>query len=261
MPREIPENLRRRLLRLLRARSDEEADTDELASVLLQVSLAVMLIFMIAFFLFMSKVGGEINRVEDLKRQVARAERETVLRAVERVAAKYRMEYGLHEFLRIDPISGNRSYEFSGVIVRGDPVRSGPAPDAFRAGAAAARRDYAEPLKLRENWIRQVTELAGDSARRDPVFVRDAVRDAIHQLRREVVEVQTLAAAAVQEHFAAHPERVRDNAIRELLIRITRDPGSADRAARLRELDGRLRRYVYDHLAAQCGAPMLEVLP
>lgn len=258
MKRTLPPGMRRRLLKALNARSEDEADADELSSVLLQISLAVMLIFMIAFFLFIGKVGGEIDRLEELEIRISEAEREKILHAIDQVAERYRIQYGLKEFLRIDPVSGDKIYEFAGVIDEGALAGGGYAVRAFRAGSMAARRDYASPLFLENQWVNLVNELAGDAARNDPAFVTLTVRDRIAQLKREVIEIQTLAAADVQEYLAQRPELVRDPEIRALLVRINTEPDSPDRNARLTELNTRLRRYVYDLLGAQSGVPMLE---
>lgn len=254
----LPPTLRHRLLKALNGRSAEEADTDELSSVLLQISLAIMLIFMIAFFLFMSKVGGEISRVEELKNKVANAEREKIIQVAEQVAEHYRIRYGLKDFLQIDPITGAKSYEFSGVIDNGAVDKTSFAARAFRTGAAAAASDYAEPVELEKIWIAKVREIAGEAAERDRNFVAETVHERVTRLRRETVEVQTLAAAAIQQHFARHPDLLDDPAIRRLIGRINAEPDSPDRPARLAELELKLRRYVYDRLTAQSGAPMLE---
>ncbi len=258
MLRGLPPDLHRRLLKALNGRSAEDADIDELSSVLLQITLAIMLIFMIAFFLFMSKVGGEISRVEELKNKVANAEREKIIQVAEQVAEHYRIRYGLKDFLRIDPITGAKSYEFSGVIDNGNVDKAGFAARSFRAGAAAAAGDYADPAALEKAWIEKIREIAGEAAGRDRNFVAETVHERVTRLRREAVEVQTLAAATIQQYFARHPDRLDDPAIRRLIGRINAEPDSPDRPARLAELDLKLRRYIYDRLTAQCGAPMLE---
>ena len=66
------------------------------------------------------------------------------------------------------------------------------------------------------------------------------------------------ASTKLNRYTARHPDRLDDPAIRRLIGRINADPDSPDRPARLAELELKLRRYVYDRLTAQSGAPMLE---
>ena len=206
----FPGPVRNQLLKMLNARTDADADIDELNSVLLQVSLAIMLIFMIAFFLFMGKIDGEIEQLDNLKVQLAEAEREQILQAVEKVAEKYRIRYGLKEFLRIDPVTGNRVYEFTDVINKGNLNQDGFAVHAFRSGSAAAHSDHLDMKVLEENWLVQVTELCESAAQKQPVFLKDTVHTQILCIKKEVIEVQTLAAAQIQEHLAVNPHLVKD---------------------------------------------------
>ena len=62
--------LRRKIQRALSLDSNPEADVDELNAVLLQIALALMLVFMIVVFLFIQNTGREISRVEELKQQL-----------------------------------------------------------------------------------------------------------------------------------------------------------------------------------------------
>ena len=55
--------LRRKIQRALSLDSNPEADVDELNAVLLQIALALMLVFMIVVFLFIQNTGGEISRL------------------------------------------------------------------------------------------------------------------------------------------------------------------------------------------------------
>ena len=78
--------LRRKIQRALSLDSNPEADVDELNAVLLQIALALMLVFMIVVFLFIQNTGGEISRVEELKQQLESAKREKLLHPLEQVA-------------------------------------------------------------------------------------------------------------------------------------------------------------------------------
>jgi len=255
---ELPRNLRAQLLKVLHGRGDADADMDELNSVFLQVALALMLIFMLAFFLFVSKVHGEIDRIDQMKQRIEQAEQAELLSALEKVAEGYRIRYGLKEFLTVDPVSGEEHYDFAGVIRDGKLSRSGPAQDSFVPGAAAAKQDFSDPAALDGAWIAQVTQLSPESAAKHPAQLAQLVKDYRLRLRREVAEVQALAAAAVQEYFLRHPERVSDPEVRALLKQLEADPDAPDRELRLRRLAALLRRSAYAHLTALCGVSMLE---
>jgi hypothetical protein len=90
----------------------------------------------------------------------------------------------------------------------------------LREAAAAG----AKPAELEKIWIAKVREIAGEAAERDRNFVAETVHERVTRLRRETVEVQTLAAAAIQQYFARHPDRLDDPAIRRLIGRITPSP-------------------------------------
>ena len=117
--------LRRKIQRALSLDSNPEADVDELNAVLLQIALALMLVFMIVVFLFIQNTGGEISRVEELKQQLESAKREKLLHALEQVAEIRRVRYGLKAFQQIDPVSGTRRYDLSGI---GKILRGGKSP-------------------------------------------------------------------------------------------------------------------------------------
>ena len=254
----FPGPIRKQLLAMLNARTDEEAATDELSSVLLQISLAIMLIFMIAFFLFMGKVGGEIEQLDNLKSQLADAEREQLLQALEKTAEKYRIQYGLKEFLRIEPATGERVYEFTDVVSKGELNREGFKVRAVRVGAAAARKDYQNLPLLEEQWREIILKACPEAAERNPFFLKENIHEKVLQIKREVLEIQTLAAAKIQEHLAQNPQLVQNQEILALLSRINSSPDSPDRIAQLRDLNEKLRSYVYDLLGTQSGTQMLE---
>ncbi len=256
---ELPKNLRSQLLKVLHGRRDADADMDELNSVFLQVALALMLIFMLAFFLFVSKVHGEIDRIDQMKQRIAQAEQAELLTALERVAEQYRIRYGLKEFLSVDPVSGEKRYDFAGVIREGKLSRSGPARDSFVPGAAAAWQDFSNEDALDAAWTAQVVQLAPESAGKHSGALAQLVKDYRLRLRREVSEVQALAAAAIQEYFLRHPERVSDPEVRRALKQLEAEPDAPGRELRLRRLAALLRRSAYAHLTALCGVSMLEV--
>jgi len=262
----LPPQTRARLLRLLHGESAASAEENELNAIFLQIVLAVMLIFMITFFLFVEKTGGEISRLDQLQAQLSQARRDRLVNALERAAEYYRARYGLALFLRVDPESGGRSFDLSGVIREGalgdeeNPRRS------FRLGGQNAYLDYASPGKLAGEWEARVLREAGLPANEPPadpdrLWLKEQLKLRIAQLRGEVIEVQTLAAVTLQEFFATHPERVADPELRKLLTRINTETNPDTRRLLLAELAGRLNTFVRKELNRISEVPMLEELP
>lgn len=257
----LPERVRLKLLKLLGAKPAGEAAEDELTSVLLQVSLAIMLIFMIAFFVFMNKVGAEIGQIDQLEGQLQTARKDKILHAVSQVADRYRIRYGLPFFLRFDPDTGVRRFDLSAVIRDG---RMTAVPDAlrfFRTGGKNAFADYAAPDALEENWKRQAREQIqwppekwSPSERR---FLSEQVGREMAALKAEVIEVQTLAAASLQAYLARNPQQVRDPAVRSLLEKLQEPVSQSERNVWLAELSSQLKQYVYEELRRRSGVPML----
>ncbi len=256
---------RNRLLRLLHGEAAASAEEHELNAVFLQVALAVMLIFMITFFLFMRETGGRLSRLNELKVQLDRARRDRLATALERTAAWYRTRYGLALFLRVDPATGARSFDLSGVI-RAGAFGGGEHPRrSFRIGGRNAWLDYSASGKLPGEWKTRTLRAAGVDAAElsgaDRLWLKEQLTFQIARLRGEVTEIQTLAAAALQRHFAARPETVSDPNIRGLLVRINAEKDPGTRRFLVAELAGRLNAFVRGELSRISGVPMLEELP
>ena len=257
--------LRRKIQRAIRLDSSPESDIDELNSVLLQITLALMLVFMIAFFLFMRNTGSEIHQVTELKTQLENARREKLLHALEQTAEIRRIRYGLKAFQQIDPVSGAKRYDLSGIVQDGRFAGAENPQRSFRIGGTAAYADYSDLRKLEEQWKEETLKLAGmTDAELSSGGIRpwldEEVRRHCAMLRGEVEEVQALAAAELQSHFARNPELVRDPEVRALLERIAAEPPGTARDLLLSELAARLKIHVYTELRRIGDVPMLENL-
>lgn len=256
--------LRRKIQRAIKLDSSPESDIDELNSVLLQITLALMLVFMIAFFLFMRNTGSEIHQVTELKTQLENARREKLLHALEQTAEIRRIRYGLKAFQQIDPVSGAKRYNLSGIVEEGRFTGEENPRQSFRIGGAAAYADYSHPEKLETEWKKESLRLArmneNDLSAPIRLWLDGEIRRYCDTLRSEVEEIQALAAAALQSHFARHPELVRDPEVRTLLERIAAEPPGTARDLLLSELAARLKIHVYAELRRIGDVPMLENL-
>ncbi len=257
-------SLRRRIQRALHLDANPESDIDELNAVLLQIALALMLVFMIAFFLFMRNTGGEISRVEALRKEVESARREKLLHALEQMTERYRVRYGLKAFQQIDPVSGAKQYDLSGIVEEGRFAGAENPRRSFRLGGVAACSDYSDPAALEERWRVDTLQTAALREEELPSELRGWLTSEIRRrsamVREEVEEVQALAAAALQSHFANNPGLVRDPAVQELLDRIAVEAPGTARDLLLAELAARLKVHVYAELRRICDVPMLENL-
>ncbi len=240
------------------ARRRKDDGIEDMNSILLQIVLAVMLIFMIAFFLFMGKVDGEISQLDELHQKIEQAERTELLHAVDQVTQNCRIRYGLTEFLHIDPATGEKTFDFSDVISRGKAVAATPQERAFRIGATAAYRDYRSQESCEAQWMREIRRLAPDLVDRHFAWLREIVKERIASVKKEVLEVQSLAAAAIQQHYAQHPDEVSDPEVKELLAQLKTMPETPERAALIAELARRLQVLAYAHLAEICKIPLLD---
>jgi len=252
----IPANVQKILLKRFHIHQEmdrEDAEVNELNSIWLQISLSAMLIFMIAFFLFMSKIGGELDMLDSIKKSLERAEQDRVTFAVKQVLDVYRTRYGLKDFLKIDPQNGEKKYEFENVIQNGQILASGHAAYAFKTGMKAAAEDYSHPDKLKESWMQKIKSILGDSWETNQRNSEVKVDEQIQFLKNEVIEVQTLAASQIQQYLSVHPEIVTDSEIENLISRIRSQPDSPDQVSRIKELNFKLRKYVYSTLNKQCG--------
>ncbi len=260
----LPPRTRARLLRMLHGEAAASTEEHELNAIFLQITLAVMLIFMITFFLFMEKTGGEISRIDELKSQVELARREKLLHALERTADHYRIRYGLPLFLRIDPESGAKSFDLSGVIREGEFTGEESPRNSFRTGGRNAWLDYASPAKLAAEWEKQTLREAGEEgglSKADQLWLKEQINRESAQIKREIIEVQTLASAVLLEYFAAHPEKISDSEIGKLLARINTEQDAETRQLLLAELAGRLKAFIRKELNRISDVPMLEELP
>lgn len=258
----LPEKLRLKLLKALGAKPASEAAEDELTSVLLQISLAIMLIFMIAFFVFMSKVGTEISQIDKLEVQLRSARKDKIIHAITVVAERYRVRYGLPFFLRFDPETGAKNYDLSAVIqTNGNMTAESHALRSFQTGGKNAFADYAALELLETAWKQEVLTQAGFSLNElnpsERRFLAEQVVRQIGVLKSEVMEVQTLAAASLQEHLARNPQLVHDTVIRSLLEKLKDPVPGSERDLWLAELSSQLKKYVYEELRKISGVPML----
>jgi hypothetical protein len=122
---------RKTLLRLAGGDSSGRSGVDDLQGLLLQVVFALLMVFMIAYFIFV-----ESSRKER-KEEVLELNRQKLVLALEKTAENRRIKYGLNA-LMTQGTDGRRSFDPS-EHVKGDRLEIAPAAKtAFSAGSRAA---------------------------------------------------------------------------------------------------------------------------
>jgi len=219
----------RRFLGGRRAGASGRFGTDDLQSLLLQVSFAVMMVFMVAYFLFRASASRE--KAE----QLLELERQKLVVAADSVRAAHRARYGLSVLL---PDGGEGEADrapFDPALV----LRDGRLVDvpglrgAFADGLSAAAADFSDPLRLRREWIAEVVSEAGlEQAELSPANARwlDVRADTdVAAAAAAAREVGRGTAAALQRRWMERPEEIGDPAVEAILERFV----AADEAGRL----------------------------
>ena len=213
----------RRFLGGSRGESGGSFGTDDLQGLLLQIAFAIMMVFMLAYFLFRAEASRERQE------QVLEIERQRLVLAADAVRASHRARYGL---AALAP-DGAGAFDPALVLRDGRLVDVPALRDAFRSGLSAAAADFADPLRLRRDWLAEVAAAAElDPATISPDGARwlDARADAdIAAAGAAAREVGLSAAAALQRRWMDRPEEIGDPAVADILRRFL----AADEQGRL----------------------------
>ena len=204
--------------------------TDDLQGLLLQVSFAVMMVFMLAYFLFRADASREREE------QLLELERQKLVVAADAVRAARRARYGLSVLLPDgagEGEDGPAPFDPALVLRDGRLVEVPGLRAAFADGLSAAAADFADPLRLRRAWIADVLSEAGlDPAALAPENARwlDVRADAdLAAAAAAAREVGRGTAAALQRRWMERPEEIGDPAVAAILERFQ----AADEAGRL----------------------------
>ena len=192
-----------RTLAGLFGRRERAASTDDLQNLLLQVVLALLMVFMIAYFIFVE------NQKKARAEEVMALNRQKLTLALDKVAEARRVRYGLNA-LMTQGVDGRRTFE-PDVHVRGGRIALSPAAEAaFAQGAKAAYADYADRKSLAAEWARTVVEEAEltkvtlDQETREWFY--KAVETEVENVRLDARGVQRALAARLQKQWIDHPE-------------------------------------------------------
>ena len=196
-----------RALRKLLGKGERAATTDDLQNLLLQVVLALLMVFMIAYFIFVE------NQKKMRAEEVMALNRQKLELALDKVAEDHRVRYGLNA-LMTQGVDGKRTFEPDSHVRDGRIVLSPAAQSAFSQGAKAAFADYADRVRTAADWKTTIVEEAGlKTVTLEPEireWFDDAVEKEVENVRLDVRGVQRALAARLQKQWIEDPSALGD---------------------------------------------------
>lgn len=197
----MTESDRAALKRLLGGDASRRATTDDLQGLLLQVVFALLMIFIIAYFIFV-----ETSRKERAE-EILEVNRQKLVLALEKVAEDHRVKYGLNA-LMTQGTDGRRTFD-ADEYVKGGRIELAPAAKAaFASGSSAASADYRDTDALVAAWKTDVlaeAKLAEDALTDDErTWLGDEVARSVESVRLDARGVQRALAARLQRHWIEH---------------------------------------------------------
>ena len=203
----MTESDRAALKRLLGGDASRRATTDDLQGLLLQVVFALLMVFMIAYFIFV-----EMSRKERAE-EILEVNRQKLVLALEKVAEDHRVKYGLNA-LMTQGTDGRRSFD-ADEHVKGGRIELAPAAkSAFASGSAAACADYRDSAALSSAWKSAVlneakleeTALTDD----EKTWLDDEIARSVEEVRLDARGVQRALAARLQRQWIENPSALGD---------------------------------------------------
>ena len=198
---------RNALARLLGGKGSARATTDDLQGLLLQVVFALLMIFIIAYFIFVDQQKKE--RVEE----VMALNRQKLTLAIDKVAEDHRIRYGLNA-LMTQGTDGKRTFEPDEFVKGGRLALAPAAKAAFSQGGQAAFADYAVATKLAATWrsdvLAEAALSAADLSSEETAWLDKALETEIENLRLDARGVQRALAARLQKQWVENPETFKD---------------------------------------------------
>lgn len=228
-----------------------ELGVDDLQSLLLQISFALMMVFMMAYFLFRAETRKEQQE------QLLELERQKLVIAVAATDAERSLRYGL------DVLAPTNHVMRKDVkLLDGDKLAAEPTVrEAFLKAARNGALDFASPLDLRRRWLADVFEKAslGESeiSRESMEWLSAEADSALTWYGNAIRYAEYLAATELQRHWMANPSLIDDPKVADILARLDA-AGEDSRLLLVTELTAALKRHAFDKLAALAGAEMLK---
>ena len=257
----LSEKIRRELGRISGTYSGNDAAVDEMNAILLQLTIALMMIFLIAFALFRIKTTEELAPVEKIREeQLLNFQRQELIMALGRTEEYFHIRYGLKAFSRLGE-DEQVVRDLSQLIANGALVGNQILRDAYINGSRASFDDYSRHGELLEMWrVRTLLEAGIDESTMQEgngEWLAGQIIAKVEEVRREVLALQHQGAELILAYLAANPSEVGDLGVKSLLEQYIASP-PATRKILLNELDSALRGYAFTRLKQLTGAPLLR---
>lgn len=223
-------------------------NVNELESLLLQISFAIMMVFMMAYFLFRAEAKKEQEE------QLLELERQKLVIAAEAADAASMARYGLDILVLTNSPSGLK-------LLKGDQLSDDTfIKGAFLKAAQNGAKDFSDTLSLRREWIADVYNRAGIDAasvsKASADWVNSVADDALARYEELIRKIEYRAVAELQGYWLKNPSKIDDPKIADILQKL--DTANEDsRLLLVTELSTALRRYGIERLQILAGAEML----
>lgn len=192
------------------AAGGSQMGVDELQGLLLQISFAIMMVFMMAYFLFRSDTR---RRQEE---QLLELERQKLVLAADAVERESLDRFGLDATAGLD-FESDVPFFLEGDGLTSEPVLRAAFLKASGEGAAAA----ANPLELRRGWIDRVCSLAGmaygDLSRQSADWLSQEADAAAARYAEGVGRLRYRAAAELQRYWMDNLDTIDDPGVTRIL--------------------------------------------
>ncbi len=260
---------RREIATILGVDAPNEMTPDEIMGLMLQIFIALLMVFIIAYFLFRTSVQMEAAEAAKIVKQYpVEQQKFKLLNSLDKVEENARTKLGLAMFSRTTP-AGRLVFKLNGLL-SGDRLANNPiVKNQFKQGCQYAGAHLADPEKMEKEWYSGVLKISGVKTNTAPgkpnaldkqngVWLREEIRKRVKAVSGDTRNLQRSVLAMLQTYYIQHPERLRDPAIRGMVKRYNR-LDSAGREALITELQDKLHRHARELFTKQ-GAPLLKDL-
>lgn len=259
------------LAAILDRRYRDEIGVDEVLGLMLQISFALLMVFIIAYYLYRSNVGVELEEVKQhFDKPLIEKQRQILLNALDKTDAGERNRLGLSIFTSTDE-NGNLLFKLEGLLENGRITENPIVRDSFVNGCRLAREKLPFRDQFENEWFdsviseadlknksgatsksRNLENLTADNK----IWLKENIGKRIKAVSEDSVKLQRLALSQQQSYYRQHPETLNDPEISNLIKKY-----SAASPEEKEDLISLLRDKLYQHakkVFEEQGVPLLN---